>query len=66
MVNIDFGKNESRLVHLTLIDAYGKIVWFYNDMTNNIFIPVSRYAAGVYFLQVKTNQGTYLRKVIIE
>jgi len=66
MLKIDFDKSESLLVHLALFDACGLPLWFYQDKAKEIFIPVSKYASGVYFLQVKTAQGAYSRKVIIE
>jgi len=66
MLTIDFDKSESLLVHLALFDACGLPLWFYDDKAKEIFIPVSKYASGVYFLQVETAQGAYSRKVIIE
>lgn len=65
ILKVDLGINESLPVHLMLFDTWGKPVLSRQESANEIYIPVSGYAPGVYFLQLKTFHGVHTRKVVI-
>ncbi|MGB4850625.1 MAG: T9SS type A sorting domain-containing protein [Saprospiraceae bacterium] len=66
VLNIDIDKNESQSVDLVLYDAFGKTLWFNHSNAKHVSVPVSKYSAGIYFIAVRTDAGTYMRKVVIE
>jgi hypothetical protein len=65
IISVDFDTWEPGLVHLILFDACGKPLYADQFTAKEIHIPVSNYPPGVYFLQARTVQGIYVRKVII-
>ena len=66
MINVDFSLNESIPLQLSFVDLNGKTFWMKNDVTQKNSIPVEGFSSGVYFICIKTDQGFYFRKVIIE
>jgi Secretion system C-terminal sorting domain len=50
-----------------LIDSYGRVVYKYNILSNEstINIDVSNYAAGTYFLSVKSERLRGVKKVVV-
>ncbi len=66
VLNIELDKIESQIVQLVFYDAYGKVLLITQNHAKQISIPVSTYSAGVYFIEVRTDAGTYIRKVMIE
>jgi hypothetical protein len=65
-LTVDLTNNTSWPVQLTLEDAYGRTLWFAREEEPMVYIPMRSFATGVYFLQMKTTQGTVTRKIIVE
>lgn len=65
-LKIDFDKNKILINDLTLFDLQGKPVWYGEDKTKEMMIPVHSCPDGVYFLQIKTDQGVLSRKIFIQ
>ncbi|MFQ5606182.1 MAG: T9SS type A sorting domain-containing protein [bacterium] len=66
ILKIEFDKEASLLINLSLIDELGKTLWHHRGRENRVTIPVMGVVPGIYFLQVETNRGVYSRKVVIE
>jgi len=66
LLNVEFDRDMSFPLYLTLFDIYGSPRWSNEVKTKDIFIPVNDYPSGQYFLQIKTAERIYSRKVIVE
>ena len=65
MLTIDFDRSESLFADIILFNSFGIPMWYFEDKTNSMMIPVRQFANGIYFLQIRTNEGTITRKIII-
>jgi hypothetical protein len=65
-LEIDFDESKIMLIDLKLFDLQGKPVWYYEDKTKVMRIPVRYYPDGVYILQIITDQGVLSRKIFIQ
>lgn len=63
-LTLDFGENDYKSVHLSLFDTYGMLLWSASDLKAVRSIPMSQYAAGVYFLRIEMENLTWVRVVI--
>lgn len=65
-VNLSWDKNEK--VSVKLYNTLGKLVYYTKnkDLTNNLKINTSNYAAGLYFVSVNTVKGLITKKIIIK
>jgi hypothetical protein len=63
---VDLSNNPSWPVQLTLEDAVGRPLWYVRDEDTMVYIPMRSFVPGVYFLQIKTAQGTFTRKIVVE
>jgi len=60
-------KSDYQITSLSLTTLKGKIVYNINDLKlNNTQIDVSYYSTGLYMLQVETEEGSWVEKIIIE
>ena len=50
---------------ITLFDGYGTCLWEVKSNHNEVTIPVQNFSPGIYFLNVRTTNGMYTRKVMI-
>ncbi|MEP6796236.1 MAG: T9SS type A sorting domain-containing protein [Saprospiraceae bacterium] len=66
ILTVALGNSESQLVDLVLYDAFGKAFWFDHIHAKQVSIPVRKYSPGVYYLEIRTDKGSYLRKVMID
>lgn len=66
VLNIEIEKIESQIVELKFYDAFGKVLWVDHSHSKQVSIPVRKYSSGLYFIAVRTDAGTYMRKVVIE
>ncbi len=66
ILNINIEKSESKIFDVVLYDAFGKALWFYNGPEKQVSIPMLKYSSGLYFIAVRSDAGTYMRKVVIE
>lgn len=69
VLNIDFNFNEVSDVTLTLNNIAGQVVFYqqYNQaLESNQQIDISSLNAGIYFAQIKTNNGIATKRVIIQ
>lgn len=65
-LQIDFGSLKS-IESLSLLDAEGRIVYSQNTISDTILrIDISEASSGMYMLQVNTEQGSSVFKVMVE
>ena len=55
---------EFRIQNVEVYDAYGKMLNVVNVNGNAAAIDMSDYAEGIYFLKVKTDNGTVTKRII--
>ncbi len=65
MLNVFFDKNEFGNLLVTFFDSYGKPLWSEGYVAKEISIPTYNYPPGIYFLQIRTTESIYIRKVMI-
>ena len=56
--------SEFRIQNVEVYDAYGKLLNVVNVNDNAAAIDMSDYAEGIYFLKVKTDNGTVTKRII--
>lgn len=66
ILNIEIENGGSKIVDLVLYDAFGKILWTDHNHAKQVSIPVNKYSSGLYFIAIRTDAGTSMRKVVIE
>jgi hypothetical protein len=59
-VKIKMGVANAQLI---ISDSHGKIL-LESNIKNDEIINISNYASGVYFFEIKTNQFTYIKKIV--
>lgn len=65
MLKITFEKIESFPIHISLYDSYGRLVLSGQAIGDEFYIPVERYAHGIYILLAGTSHSSYSSKVVI-
>jgi hypothetical protein len=69
-ITIDFSTLNSELEEIIIVDQLGKLVQKMSDFSNSIynktvFLDLGDLQAGIYFIQLKTNEGIYQKKLQI-
>jgi len=65
IIKIELNKSESIPSQISLIDSHGRSVFISQENGNEVYIPVSAYSSGLYFLQVATTKSVQTQKVVI-
>lgn len=66
-ITIDFSTLNSELEEIIIVDQLGKLVQKMSDFSNfiynkTVFLELGDLQAGIYFIQLKTNEGIYQKK----
>ncbi|MEO0468586.1 MAG: T9SS type A sorting domain-containing protein [Bacteroidota bacterium] len=67
VLNIDISLYRSQTIQIQMIDVKGKVLWRKNGEMLNFSqqISLEAFAAGVYLLQVTTEQGRMQKKIVV-
>ncbi len=66
MLKVEFTDDAFFIERITLFDALGHPVKFFQEKTKEMFVPVDGFVPGLYYLQAQTSHGVGIRKVVIE